>query len=166
MSDTSSRCRHSHRTACYSARVLVKVLSDFDLKSIAHTARIPNTTIFLLAFADLHFLFCPLASSACRDADVNTCSLSMVSVRYYSFQTDDLLCFVLEYVNGGELFFHLSKDKRFSEDRTRFYIAEISLAMTYVCTRASCIITLNLHRHHLRPLCLNVACDILTDRIS
>ena len=52
--------------------------------------------------------------------------------RFYSFQTDELLCFVLEYVNGGELFFHLSKDKRFSEDRTRFYIAEISLAMTYL----------------------------------
>jgi RAC serine/threonine-protein kinase len=51
---------------------------------------------------------------------------------FYSFQTDDLLCFVLEYVNGGELFFHLSKDKRFSEDRTRFYIAEIGLAMTYL----------------------------------
>lgn len=58
------------------------------------------------------------------------CTHPFLTKLFYSFQTDDLLCFVLEYVNGGELFFHLSKDKRFSEDRTRFYIAEIGLAMT------------------------------------
>lgn len=37
----------------------------------------------------------------------------------YSFQTKELLCFVLEYVNGGELFFHLSREKVFTEDRAR-----------------------------------------------
>lgn len=58
------------------------------------------------------------------------CQHPFLTRLFYSFQTEDLLCFVLEYVNGGELFFHLSKDKRFSEDRTRFYIAEIGLAMT------------------------------------
>eukprot|EP01147_Barroeca_monosierra_P007545 gene7545-7704_t len=51
---------------------------------------------------------------------------------HYSFQTADLLCFVMEYVNGGELFFHLRKEKRFNEDRTRFYIGEILLALTYL----------------------------------
>lgn len=38
----------------------------------------------------------------------------------------------MEYVNGGELFFHLSREKRFSEDRSRFYCAEISLAIGYL----------------------------------
>jgi RAC serine/threonine-protein kinase len=50
----------------------------------------------------------------------------------YSFQTKDLLCFVLEYVNGGELFFHLSREKVFSEDRAKFYAAEICLAISYL----------------------------------
>ena len=50
----------------------------------------------------------------------------------YSFQTKELLCFVLEYVNGGELFFHLSNDKIFTEDRAKFYVAEITLAITYM----------------------------------
>ena len=58
------------------------------------------------------------------------CAHPFLTRMYYSFQTDELLCFVLEYVNGGELFFHLSKDRRFSEDRVRFYIAEVSLALT------------------------------------
>jgi len=52
-----------------------------------------------------------------------------------SFQTKDLLCFVMEYVNGGELFFHLSREKVFSEERAKYYIGEIVLAMTYLHER-------------------------------
>ncbi|XP_054758907.2 RAC-alpha serine/threonine-protein kinase-like [Lytechinus pictus] len=50
----------------------------------------------------------------------------------YSFQTPDRLCFVMEYVNGGELFFHLSRERVFSENRTRFYGAEIVSALSYL----------------------------------
>ncbi|XP_071834760.1 RAC-gamma serine/threonine-protein kinase-like [Apostichopus japonicus] len=50
----------------------------------------------------------------------------------YSFQTRDRLCFVLEYVNGGELFFHLSRARVFSEERTLFYGAEIICALYYL----------------------------------
>ncbi|XP_065841545.1 RAC-gamma serine/threonine-protein kinase-like [Oscarella lobularis] len=53
----------------------------------------------------------------------------------YSFQTKDRLCFVMEYVNGGELFFHLSRDRVFSESRTKFYGAEITLALKYLHER-------------------------------
>lgn len=38
----------------------------------------------------------------------------------------------MEYVNGGELFFHLSRERVFSEDRTRFYGAEILTALEYL----------------------------------
>lgn len=38
----------------------------------------------------------------------------------------------MEYVNGGELFFHLSRERMFSEDRTRFYGAEIISALAYL----------------------------------
>jgi len=50
----------------------------------------------------------------------------------YSFQTDDKLYFILDYVNGGELFYHLQREKRFSEERVRFYGAEIVLALEYL----------------------------------
>jgi len=50
----------------------------------------------------------------------------------YSFQTEDRLCFVMEFVNGGELFYHLSKDRIFSAERARFYAAEILLALGYL----------------------------------
>jgi len=50
----------------------------------------------------------------------------------YSFQTPDKLYFIMDYINGGELFFHLQKDKKFSEDRARFYCAEIVLGLEYL----------------------------------
>ena len=50
----------------------------------------------------------------------------------YSFQTRDKLYFVLHYVNGGELFFHLQKERYFPEPRARFYAAEITSALGYL----------------------------------
>ncbi|NWY89563.1 AKT2 kinase, partial [Loxia curvirostra] len=42
---------------------------------------------------------------------------------YYAFQTSTKLYFILEYCPGGELFFHLSKFKEFSEEIVKFYAA-------------------------------------------
>ncbi|KAL7749777.1 hypothetical protein RI367_004653 [Sorochytrium milnesiophthora] len=50
----------------------------------------------------------------------------------YAFQTQDKLYFVIDYVNGGELFFHLQRERRFSEDRVRFYAAEITSALAFL----------------------------------
>lgn len=49
-----------------------------------------------------------------------------------SFQTKEKLYFVLDYVNGGELFFHLQRERHFSESRARFYAAEMASALGYL----------------------------------
>ncbi|EPQ01478.1 RAC-alpha serine/threonine-protein kinase, partial [Myotis brandtii] len=59
-------------------------------------------------------------------------SLCPLQALKYSFQTHDRLCFVMEYANGGELFFHLSRERVFPEDRARFYGAEIVSALDYL----------------------------------
>ncbi|KAJ3039185.1 RAC-gamma serine/threonine-protein kinase [Rhizophlyctis rosea] len=51
---------------------------------------------------------------------------------YYAFQSKERLYLVMEYVNGGELYFHVSNFGRFSEERVRFYGAEIALAVGYL----------------------------------
>jgi serine/threonine protein kinase len=50
----------------------------------------------------------------------------------FSFQTEKELFFVTDYKCGGELFWHLQKEGRFSEDRARFYIAELILALEHL----------------------------------
>jgi serine/threonine protein kinase len=51
---------------------------------------------------------------------------------HFSFQTRTKLFFILDYVNGGELFMHLQREKNFSENRARFYAAEIACALGYL----------------------------------
>lgn len=38
----------------------------------------------------------------------------------------------MEFINGGELFYHLRREIKFSESKTRFYIAEIILGLEYL----------------------------------
>ena len=51
---------------------------------------------------------------------------------HYSFQTSTKLYFVLDYINGGEIFYHLQRERIFDESRTKFYGAEITLALGYL----------------------------------
>ncbi|KAK6766169.1 hypothetical protein RB195_025834 [Necator americanus] len=51
---------------------------------------------------------------------------------HFSFQSKDKLYFVLDHLNGGELFSHLQREKQFSESRSRFYAAEIASALGYL----------------------------------
>lgn len=51
---------------------------------------------------------------------------------HYAFQTKDKLYMILDYVNGGELFYHLKKEGRFPENRVKFYAAEITCAMAHL----------------------------------
>eukprot|EP00117_Sycon_ciliatum_P017989 scpid58012/ scgid16774/ Protein kinase C iota type; Atypical protein kinase C-lambda/iota; nPKC-iota len=48
------------------------------------------------------------------------------------FQNASSLFFVMEYINGGDLMFHMQRQRRLPEDHARFYAAEISLALNYL----------------------------------
>ncbi|ORY89491.1 kinase-like domain-containing protein [Leucosporidium creatinivorum] len=50
----------------------------------------------------------------------------------FSFQSETDLYLVMDYKCGGELFHHLQKEGRFTEDRARFYTAEIVLAFEHL----------------------------------
>ncbi|KAK6201065.1 kinase-like domain-containing protein [Scheffersomyces amazonensis] len=50
----------------------------------------------------------------------------------FSFQTPTDLYLVTDYMSGGELFWHLQKEGRFPEDRAKFYIAELVLALEHL----------------------------------
>jgi len=54
---------------------------------------------------------------------------------HFAFQDEKNLYFVMDFINGGELFHHLRREKKFSEERTKFYAAEIISAITYLHTR-------------------------------
>ncbi len=55
----------------------------------------------------------------------------VLSLRY-SFHTSDKLYMITEFCPGGELFFHLKKMKRFSEQMVKVYISQLALALDYL----------------------------------
>jgi serum/glucocorticoid-regulated kinase 2 len=63
---------------------------------------------------------------------------------HYAFQTDARLYFVMDFCNGGELFYHLRKERKFSEKRACFYAAQMVEAIT-------CLHTQNIIYRDLKP---------------
>lgn len=53
----------------------------------------------------------------------------------FSFQTPTKLYLVQDFMNGGELFFHMQNEGTFSEARARFYAAELVLALEHLHSR-------------------------------
>jgi serine/threonine protein kinase len=49
-----------------------------------------------------------------------------------TFQDKEMVYFLFDYYNGGELFFHIQRVKRFSEEMVKFYAAEIYCALEYL----------------------------------
>ncbi|KAL2912644.1 Serine/threonine-protein kinase [Polyrhizophydium stewartii] len=62
----------------------------------------------------------------------------------YSFQSAEKLYLVLAFVNGGELFHHLQQEGKFSEDRAKFYTAELLCAL-------ECLHSFNIIYRDLKP---------------
>eukprot|EP00045_Choanoeca_perplexa_P002752 m.26311 g.26311 ORF g.26311 m.26311 type:complete len:471 (-) comp11686_c0_seq1:128-1540(-) len=98
-------CRYKHNDRIYAMKVLKKAMV-LEKDELTHTLT--------------------------ENAVLAKCTHPFLTSLHFSFQTEELLCFVMEYVNGGELFFHLRKEKRFSEQRVLFYSAEILSALTYL----------------------------------
>ncbi|MFH4974398.1 hypothetical protein AB6A40_001107 [Gnathostoma spinigerum] len=51
------------------------------------------------------------------------------------FQTDSRLFFVIEFVPGGDLMFHMQRQRKLPEDHARFYSAEVILALHFLHSR-------------------------------
>lgn len=51
---------------------------------------------------------------------------------YYAFQDNDNLYYVTEFMQGGEMFFHLHRNPQYKDKAVIFYLSEILLAIEYM----------------------------------
>lgn len=66
-----------------------------------------------------------------RDILTKTAHPFIVQLRY-SFQTKSKLYLILDFINGGHLFYHLYRQGIFSEEQARVYTAEIVSAVSHL----------------------------------
>jgi protein-serine/threonine kinase len=50
----------------------------------------------------------------------------------FAFQDKTHLYMIMEFVNGGELFYHICESGKFTEERAKFYASELILALEYL----------------------------------
>ena len=51
---------------------------------------------------------------------------------HYAFQDSENLYLIMDLMTGGDLRFHISRHKKFSEEQTRFFMANIVYALQYI----------------------------------
>jgi len=66
-----------------------------------------------------------------RDLMVKINCPFIVNIKF-AFQDNLKLYIITEFMQGGEMFFHLHKEKKFSNEKTRFYIIELILAIEFL----------------------------------
>ncbi|CAK59888.1 unnamed protein product (macronuclear) [Paramecium tetraurelia] len=66
-----------------------------------------------------------------RDVMVNV-NNEFITPLHFAFETKYYIAFVLDYCAGGELFYHLRKLKRLTEEDAKYYLVEICIGMAYL----------------------------------
>jgi novel protein kinase C delta type len=69
-----------------------------------------------------------LERDVCKLGNINP----FLTKLYCTFQNEEFLFFLMEFLNGGDLMFHIVESKKFSEDRARFYSSEILCGLQYL----------------------------------
>ena len=70
---------------------------------------------------------------------------------YFSFQDFSNLYLVLDYLNGGDLRYHIAKNKFFSESQTKFFLSNIIIGLEYIHSK-------NIIHRDIKPE--NLVCDL------
>lgn len=72
----------------------------------------------------------------CTMLERDVCSLGsknpFLTNLFCTFQNEAFLFFLMEFLNGGDLMFHIVESKKFTEDRARFYAAEILCGLQFL----------------------------------
>ena len=69
-----------------------------------------------------------LERDVCRLGNKNP----FLTTLFASFQSEEYLFFLMEFLNGGDLMFHMLNSRKFTEERARFYAAEILCGIQFM----------------------------------
>jgi serine/threonine protein kinase len=129
--DTSSTRSSSFRRPCLDDYTLLKVLGKGSFGKVLLVRKKANDRLYAMKVLrkDLVVKRRQVAHTKTERLILSEIDSPFVIKLHAAFQCDSMLYLVLDYCPGGELFFHLNRAGVFPENVTRFYAAELVLAL-------------------------------------
>jgi len=113
----------------YAMKVIKKELVTDD--EVSYTAAFSLKLHFFSYFLNIHFQDIDWVQTEKHVFETASNHPFLVGL-HSCFQTASRLFFVIEFVRGGDLMFHMQRQRRLPEEHARFYSAEISLALNFL----------------------------------
>jgi len=117
-------------------------LSDFNLEKVLGKGSFGKVMLVSQKTTKEKFAIKVLKKSSIIEEDDVECTMTekrvltlhhpFLTTLYATFQDANRLYFVMEFVSGGDLMFQIQRDRHFNESRSRFYAAEVALALMYL----------------------------------
>ncbi|MES1913063.1 MAG: hypothetical protein MHM6MM_005293 [Cercozoa sp. M6MM] len=113
---------------------LMKVIGKGSFGKVIQVRRIDSGRVYAMKVLKKDFVLKrkQVAHTRTERAVLEHMRHPFIVALHFAFQTRSKLYFVLDFCAGGELFFHLARAGKFTEERARFYAAEIVLALEYL----------------------------------
>ena len=113
---------------------IIKIIGRGSFGKVCLVEYLPNPEIYAMKSLKKDILIKEekIESTLLEKEILETVNHPFIINLIFCFQTEERINFVMPFIPGGELFQHLKKVKHFGENTTRFYAAQIAVAIQHL----------------------------------
>ena len=113
---------------------IIKILGKGAFGKVYLVKKINNGKVYAMKILDKKYIIekNQISHTITERLALEKLNHSFIAKLNYAFQDTQNLYFITEFLQGGELFFHLKKNGGFKEKAVKFYMSQVLLALEYM----------------------------------